>query len=266
MARILALSSQVVSGRVGLSVIQPALQQRGHEVLAVPTILLSNHPGQQAASGTRIDPGVLDAMFATLEANGRLAGIDAILTGYLPSPAHVAAAARAVDRCRAVATAPLPLPYLCDPVIGDDPKGMYIDPAAAAALRETLLPRADIVTPNRFELAWLTGATVDGPATAIAAARSLARPVVLATSIPMEGDRLGTVAVTADSAALASVNQRTSVPNGTGDLLAALFLARYLTSGRNIAVALAEAVAEVDRIIAASSGRSELNLFPAKPS
>ena len=170
MARILAISSQVASGHVGLSAIVPALQRLGHDIVALPTILLSNHPGRLPASGTRIDPAVLDQMLETLDANGRLDEIDAILTGYLPSAAHVAVAASAVRRCRIKSEGTV---FLCDPVIGDDPKGVYIDPEAAAAMRATLLPLADIATPNRFELAWLSDQSVVGPETAIQAARSL---------------------------------------------------------------------------------------------
>ena len=158
MARILVISSQVVSGHVGLSAMVPALQAYGHDVLPVPTILLSNHPGLKPASGTRIEPATLDGIVQTLDQNGCLDRVDAVLTGYLPSAAHVAFAANAIARCRGRNPQ---LKVLCDPVVGDDPKGLYIDPAAAAAIRVTLVPIADIITPNRFELAWLTGHAVD---------------------------------------------------------------------------------------------------------
>ncbi len=89
MARILALSSHVAFGSVGLAVIVPALQWLGHEVIVIPTVLLSNHPGYARFAGDPVLPGQIAAMVDALEANGWLADTAAVITGYLPSPAHV---------------------------------------------------------------------------------------------------------------------------------------------------------------------------------
>ncbi len=97
MGRVLAISSQVARGHVGLSAIVPALQALGHEVIALPTILLSNHPGHPRFAGERIAPDLLMRMLDALEFNRWLGEIDAVLTGYLPSAAHVAVA---VDEMR----------------------------------------------------------------------------------------------------------------------------------------------------------------------
>jgi len=261
MARILALSSRVASGHVGLSAIEPALQRLGHEVIGLPTILLSNHPGRQRASGMRIDPAVLEQMLETLEANGRLDDVDAVLTGYLPSAAHVGVATAAIERCRAKAK---PVVVLCDPVLGDDPKGLYIDPAAAAAIRSELLPRADIVTPNRFELAWLTGSTVTGPGDAITAARSLPVRHVVATSIVYSDQQLATILVTAKNTEVATVQRRETAANGTGDLLSALFLAGLLQTPGRYARALHDAVNAVDDVLTASADAGELCLVASQ--
>jgi pyridoxine kinase len=176
MARILAISSQVVHGSVGLSVIVPALQSLGHEVIALPTVLLSNHSGHLHVAGTRIAPETLAAMIDALAANGWLAGVEVVLSGYLPTPEHVAFVAATVGRLRATKPA---LPYLCDPVIGDWPKGIYIDEHAAKAIRDQLQPLATMLTPNAFELGWLTGQPVVDLATALTAIRSL--PAALQT-------------------------------------------------------------------------------------
>ena len=258
MARILAMSSQVVSGHVGLSAIQPALQVLGHEVLALPTILLSNHPGRQPASGTRIEPALLEQMLETLANNGRLRGIDHVLTGYLPSVAHVAVAIRALELCAHHGGKPH---FLCDPVLGDDPKGLYIDVEAAAAIRDRLVPLADVLTPNRFELAWLTSAPVNDRESAITAARMLERPWVIATSIPMGTAQLATLGITSSEVHTQLVARREGVPNGTGDLLAALVVAAVSDLGFTIAHALAQAVAQVDQVIANSAGNDELQLI-----
>lgn len=257
MARILAISSQVVSGHVGLSAMVPALQRQGHEVLPLPTVLLSNHPGKHAAAGTRIDADVMIRILAALERNGRLHGVDAVLTGYLPDAAHVSVVHETISRVRALNPSAL---FACDPVIGDDPKGIYIDAAAANAIRDRLIRSAGLITPNRFELAWLSGHTVTDPNSAVHAARSLALPLVVATSVPTGGDRLATLAITADRVAETSVPRRDVVPNGTGDLLAALFVSEYLATRPDLGSALHAAVGWVDRVLDASAGRDELNL------
>jgi pyridoxine kinase len=102
----------------------------------------------------RCQVGTLKGMVDALDRNGWLDGADAILTGYLPSAVHVGFAADLIDRLRAVVPG---LRCVVDPVLGDAPKGLYIAPEAAGAIRDLLLPRADLVTPNLFELSWLSG-------------------------------------------------------------------------------------------------------------
>lgn len=257
MARILAISSQVAHGSVGLSVIVPALQALGHDVMALPTVLLSNHPGHAAVAGTRIAPETLTAMVEALAANGWLAGFDAVLSGYLPTPEHVAFVAATVLRLRAVKPA---LPYLCDPIIGDWPKGIYIDERAATAIRDDLVPLATMLTPNAFELGWLTGHPVVEVASAHAAIRCLPSALhTVATSVPAEAEALANVVIAGDYVGAVHVKKRQGVPHGTGDLLAARICGRVL-NGQSFAAAAAVAVPEVERVITASQGHDYLNL------
>ncbi len=253
--RVLAISSQVVRGHVGLSAIVPALQALSHEVWPIPTILLSNHPGHGRVSGMRVPAEQLDAMLDALDGNGWLRDVDAVVTGYLPSADHVAVAMRAIARTRSHRPR---AHVLVDPVLGDDPKGLYIDPAAAAAIRDQLLPLADIVTPNRFELAWLTEQQVTGLQNVVQAAGALRRPAVIVTSA-IVGEAISTVLTTAGQVIVASVPRREHAPHGTGDLLAALVIG-HLVSGRPASEALARAVRGVDTVIDASCGHDELQL------
>lgn len=259
MARVLALSSHVAYGSVGLAAITPALQWLGHEVVALPTVVLSNHPGYGRFSGEQVTPASLDLMIDSLEANGWLGDIDAVLTGYLPSPGHVATASSAVQRVRAASPSVL---FYCDPVIGDDPKGLYIDAAAAAALRDELLPLADLAVPNRFELAWLSGDSVDSLEHAVDAARKLPVPATLATSLTVTRSSLGTVLIEADRSTSCTVTWREGVGHGTGDLMSALFLGHTL-KGMTGAEALALTVAQVEATILASPRGTELSLAAA---
>lgn len=259
MARILSISSQVVRGHVGNSAAVIALQRLGHEVWPLPTVVLSNHPGHPKVAGLRIPPETILAIVRALEGNGWLGEIDAVSTGYLPSAAHVAAAAAAI---RLVAEARRDVLVLVDPVLGDDPKGLYIEPAAAEAVRDTLLPLAGIVTPNRFELAWLSGRPVTDPGSAAEAAKALAVPAVVATSIPGRapgGGELVNLLWSSDGVREAAVPRQIGVPHGTGDLLAALYLGTLL-NGASAAEALGAAALGVRAAIEASAGADELKL------
>lgn len=259
MARVLAISSHVAFGTVGLAAITPALQALGHEVVAVPTIVLSSHPGYKRFAGERVAPATLERIVEALEANGWLAQCHGVLTGYLPTPAHVAIAAGALTRVRVANPSAL---VLCDPVFGDTPGGLYLEEAAAAAIRWQLLPLCDVATPNVFELSWLAERRVEDLESAVAAAHALGRPCVLATSVPAPGDRLATLLVEAAGARAAFVPRRRTAPHGTGDLLAALYLGHAL-SGATPEVCLGRAVAAVEASIVASGEREELALTAA---
>lgn len=259
MARILAISSQVARGHVGLSAIVPALQAFGHDVIAFPTIVLSNHPGHAHVAGERQAPELLNRMLDAITANGWLGEIDAVLTGYLPSVAHVAFARAAVDRVRAHNPAAV---HLCDPVLGDHPKGLYIDADAARAIRDRLVGSANVVKLNRFELGWLSGAEIT---TAHSAAHAIARcgwPLAVVSSLVERADEIHNAlivdgTVTHDIAVL----RRPSVPNGTGDLLSALFLGHRL-AGTNVAAAFARAIGGLRIAVEVSVGAGELKLVP----
>ena len=260
MARVLAISSQVVRGHVGNSAAGFALARLGHEVWPLPTVILSNHPGHARVAGQRLPPATLEAMLAALEANGWLDEVDAVLTGYLPSSEHVGVAVGAIERLR---RRERPLLVLTDTVLGDDPKGLYVEMAAAEAVRDRLVPLADIVTPNRFELAWLSGLPVGDLATATFAARRLAAPLTLATSIPGRLPQvLDNLLIGPSDVHAASVPHLARAPHGTGDLLAALQLGHMLAGPAERA--LGRAVASVRAVIEASQGADELRLIPAQ--
>jgi pyridoxal/pyridoxine/pyridoxamine kinase len=129
--KVLSISSQVVWGPVGNSAAVPALQAKGHEVLALPTITLSNHPGHGAPAGFRTQAEDMARMFAALEALGALHNLDAMLTGYFASVGQVEEVAGLLGR--------VAVPYLLvDPVMGDAGKGLFIPPDVAQAIQDEL--------------------------------------------------------------------------------------------------------------------------------
>ena len=257
MATVLSISSQVARGHVGLSATRFALERLGHEVWDLPTILLSNHPGYARFAGEAVDAMAMARMLGALQDNGWLSQVDGVLTGYMPSAAHVVVAAELIGWVRSHAPEAL---VLCDPALGDDPKGIYIDIVAAEAIRSELLPLSDIASPNRFELEWLTGHAIANESEALVAAAVLGQPHLLATSIPGPApDRLLNLHVGLDTASKTDVERRQKAPHGTGDLMAALFFGHVL-DGRDSAQSLALATAGIEAVLAASVGADELRL------
>lgn len=245
--RVLSIQSEVVFGHVGNAAARFALQRLGVDVMSLPTVLFSNQPGHGGKRGEAIPAVRLDELLTGLEERGLLDGMDAVTSGYLGDPAQAEAVRRAVAAVKSRNPDAL---YLLDPVFGDE-GGAYAKPGIAEAMARQLLPLADIVTPNRFELASLTSRRIENAADAVDAARLLGRPLVLATSTPVAAGRIGTMAITAKTAFLVTTARVEAPPSGTGDLLAALFLARRL-KGADIADALSAAVASVDHMIRAA--------------
>jgi len=259
MAKVLAVSSHVARGHVGLAATVPALQRLGHEVWALPTVLLASRPGMGRLARYEMPPADLAAMLAALEADGCWAALDAVLTGYFPSPQSVAAAAAAVRRIKDAVPA---IPVLVDPILGDAGR-LYVAEATAAAIRDELLPLATIATPNRFELAWLsggpTGVATGDPADTVSAARRLGPQAVVVTSAEETERSISTLLVTAGHAVERLSVRHDGLPNGAGDLLAGLLLGHSLT-GLELEAALDSSLADLDRVLAASAGRDVLQL------
>ena len=247
---ILSIQSEVVYGHVGQAAARFALQRLGHEVWAVPSVLLSSHAGYAAVAGEPVAADLMARLIGGLEVNGWLDTCDAVLSGYLGQADQaqvVADAVRQMKRGNAHAL------YCLDPVFGDEGRA-YAKRGVAEAMAKMLLPLADIVTPNAFELASLASVPVRNAQEALEAARRLGRPCVVATSVPDGEERIGTLVVTGDEAWFLSTPRLANVPHGAGDLLAALFLGHRL---QDVPVkdALTRAAATVFRMLKESVRR-----------
>ena len=248
---IIVISSHVARGGVGLRAAGFALERRGHPVWAVPTVLLPYHPGHGRATWHVPPIAVFAAMLEDLAQSRWLGEVGAVLSGYLGDTAQagpIAALVAAVKNANPEAL------YCCDPVIGDE-AGLYVAPETATAMRTELLPHADIVTPNRFELSWLADRSVADNAAIIAAATMLARPQVLVSSAhAMLAGGTATLLAGNDAPILAEHRLVDGAPHGPGDLLAALYLAECLAGG-DAETALRRATAGAFEMIARSVGR-----------
>jgi len=248
MAVALILSSYVAASRVGGMAQALALAALGIEPVLAPTVLFGRHPGRGAPGGGAVSDEMFEGLLAGIEADGVLARTDLVITGYFASPGQVQAATRAIDAVRAGGRARI----IVDPIMGDGGR-LYVAEAVADAVTRDLVPRADVVAPNAWEMERLSGIAIDDPPAAAEAARALGKPV-LVSSVPC-GEAIGVVYADPSGAWLASHARAKSAPNGTGDLLTALFAAA-LIEGLTPDRALARAVGAVAEAVAA--GRDEL--------
>src|SRR6476619_5138886 len=135
MAKVLAISSHVVRGHVGLDATVPALQWLGHEVWALPTVIVASRPGLGRMARHDLRAPELADMLAALEADGCWPSLDAVMTGYFATADVVVAAAQAIRRIKAANPHIL---VLVDPVLGDAGR-LYVPPETAEAIRRELV-------------------------------------------------------------------------------------------------------------------------------
>lgn len=240
---ILSVQSWVASGHVGNAAAILPLQMLGAEVTAIHTVQFSNHPGHGAFAGRAFPAADTAALVAGLDVHGVLARCDAVLSGYLGDAATGAAILDAVARVRAHRAAAL---WCCDPVMGDEGR-LYVAPEIPRFFAAQAVPAADILVPNQFELARLTGEDCRSlPAARAACAGLRARMrmdgprLVLVSSLQSEATPRGSIdLLLAEDAGdfLIRVDRLDRHFSGAGDTLAALFLAHVLRGLGSVAAA-----------------------------
>jgi pyridoxine kinase len=253
----LILSSHVAGSQVGGSAQAAALAQFRIDAMVVPTVLYGRHPGWGAPGGAPTPIEAVEGMLEGVQANGLLGLTDLVITGYFASAAQVGAAARAIDAVRAAPRGSPPTKafareptVIVDPTMGDAGKGLYVSAEVAEAIAADLVPRADIVACNAWELQRLTGMDAADPRAAVLAGRRLGKPTLV--SSVERGDEIGVVYVDHQEAWLATHARAARAPNGTGDLLTALFAASIL-EGQTLSYGLARAVGGVAETVTAAN-------------
>jgi pyridoxine kinase len=268
MLAILSIQSHVVYGHVGNSAAVFPLQRLGREVWPLMTVQFSSHTGYAGWRGRAFDAGLIDECVTGLAAIGALSGCAGLLTGYLGRAEIGEAALRALERLRAANAGAA---YACDPVIGRAGRGSYVAAGVGEFFRDRALGAATVLTPNAFELEWLTGEranTLQSARRAIAALRARGPRVVVATSLHLDDTPADALDVLAgDEAGL----WRLRTPNlpiavhGSGDLFGALFF-HYWLETHDTRRALSRATSSVHGIVKATlaSGSRELSLIAAQ--
>ena len=259
---ILSVQSWVCYGHVGNAAALFPLQRLGAEVWAVNTVQFSNHPGYGDFTGEALPAGQIARLIDGIAARGALERCDAVLSGYLGEAAIGAAILDAVARTRAASPGAL---YCADPVIGDADPGVYVRPGIPELIRERVVPAADILTPNLFELAQLSGMPTATRAQVLAAVDALhARGprTILVTSLVTEETPPDSVEMLCSEGGARHLLRTPRIEasfNGAGDAIAALFLFHRIDTG-SAAAALGAAGSSIHGLLhrTAAAGSREL--------
>ena len=268
--KILSIQSSVAYGHVGNSAAVFPLQRLGHEVWPVLTVHFSNHTGYGAWRGPLLAPTDVADVINGIEDRGVLGEADAVLSGYQGDPAVGAVILDAVARVKKLNPDAV---YCCDPVMGDVGRGMFVRPGIPEFMRDTVVPQADVLTPNHFELDFLadrTTTTLDDVLAAVDLVRDRGPRDVLVTSVLHDGlseNTLDVVAVSDEGAWAVTTPLLPITPNGGGDVTAALYLAHVLETG-SAPEALGRTIASVFAVLEATiaAGTRELALVAAQES
>jgi pyridoxine kinase len=264
---ILSIQSSVAYGHVGNSAATFPLMRMGVEVWPVLTVHFSNHTGYGHWRGPLLAPSDITDVVNGIDERGVLGRCDAVLSGYQGGEEVGLAILDAVALVKSRNPSAV---YCCDPVMGDVGRGFFVRPGIPELMRDTVVPAAQIVTPNQFELEFLTGlqtSTLPEVLTAADALRSRGPDTVLVTSVVHDDAAAETIdmaVVTGDGAWVVTTPLLPQVFTGAGDLTAAVFLAWLLRA--DLADALGRTAATVYGVLKATvdSGESELQLVAAQ--
>jgi pyridoxine kinase len=252
MALALILSSFVAASRIGGAAQQYVLAAHGIDPVLAPTVMFGRSPAR-GSQGQVTAPDVFARMLADIEADAIFGMVDLVITGHFSLPEQVQIAADALARVRAAS--PRPPVIVVDPILGDAPGGLYVRPEVAEAVAARLVPLADWITPNLWELGHLTGGDISDLQAAVAAARRLGKPA-LVTSAPAGDGETGVLFVDAEVATLFAHPRLPRGPNGTGDLVTASFGAGLVEGLTPLAAAERAARAAAEAVKAAQDWRA----------
>jgi pyridoxine kinase len=265
---ILSIQSHVAYGHVGNDAATFPLQRMGVEVWPVHTVQFSNHTGYGSWKGRVFDAGMIGEVVAGIEQRGVLGECDGVLSGYMGS-AEIGMAI--LDAVATVKKANPGAKYCCDPVIGDVGRGIFVREGIPQFMKDKAVPAADIITPNQFELDYLSGRvskTLRETRDAVKAVHDLGPRTILVTSLLTDEtpeDAIDLLASDAGGCVLVRTPKLPLVVNGAGDAIAALFFAHYLREP-NLGEALSSAVSAIFGVLAktAKNGAREIQLVAAQ--
>jgi len=246
---IVSIQSQVVYGYVGNNAAMPVFRRAGLRAIAVPTVLLSNTPHYPTLHGGAVPLDWFEGLLKGLDERGVTKVARAVVCGYLGQPGQADLLARWLPALRAARP---DVRVHIDPVMGDRNDGLYVNEGLVEQYRSLLVPLADGMTPNHFELELLVGRALSTMDEVVTAARELIalgpQWIVVTSAAPMaaEPGTLQLAVVTRDNVSVVTHPEIAIPPSvhGTGDVFMASVTAKLLT-GQDLPGAVREAAALV---------------------
>jgi len=233
----------------------------------------SNHTGYGQWRGPQLPADDVREVITGVEERGAFSKVDAVLSGYQGGADIGGVILDAVARVKAANPEAI---YACDPVMGNAASGCFVHPDIPVLLRDRVVPKADLITPNQFELGQLVGRSLTGtePHTleetlkSVDAARAMGPRTVLVTSVlrpDSAPDTLEMLAVRDDETWLVATPRLPMKANGSGDVTAALFTAHLLATD-SVQTALERTASSVYDLLSLTleSGERELQLVAAQ--
>jgi pyridoxine kinase len=266
--RILSIQSSVAYGHVGNSAAVFPLQRLGHEVMPVFTVVFSNHTGYGSWKGTMLKGDDVRAIVQEIGERGGLDDVRLILSGY-QGGSDIGDAI--LDAVAMVKVRNPSARYSCDPVLGAADTGCFVSPEVQNLIRDRVVPKADVITPNQFELGFVTGTnphTLEETFASVERVRKIGPQSVLVTSVLRPDRPDGTIEMLLDTPDGAWLVQTPRLPikaNGSGDVTAALFWSQYTETG-DAAWALGRTAASMFELLenTLASGQRELRLIESQ--
>jgi hydroxymethylpyrimidine/phosphomethylpyrimidine kinase len=149
--RVLSIAGSDSGGGAGIQADLKAFAACGvHGMTAITAITAQNTVGVIG-----VHPIPPEVIIAQVRAVAGDIGVDAVKIGMLGDSATIEAVAEALGEL------PVTTPVVLDPVMVSESGAQLLDPAAKATLREVLLPRATVLTPNVPEARALVGGAND---------------------------------------------------------------------------------------------------------
>lgn len=252
MEKILSIQSHTVYGYVGNKASVFPLQLLGFDVSSINSVQFSNHTGYpNGFKGEVLSGAQLQQLQQGLAQNNLLSKFDGVLTGYIGSGSFLNEVASLVRTLREQSA---DLFYCCDPVLGDHGRGFYVPEALVADYKAKLLPLANMITPNQFEAAQLTGKTIctqNDVLYALEALHAMGPQRVIITSTQFADNALY-ASVREGSRNIvfkATFQQVKGSFTGTGDLFAALLLGWSRIHHDNIALMLSNSLKTMQAVL-----------------
>ncbi|CAK9093459.1 N-terminally processed] [Durusdinium trenchii] len=261
--RVLSIQSHTVHGYVGNKSAVFPLQLLGFDVDPINSVQFSNHTGyKNGFKGDVLNGDQLKDLVKGLQANDLVKDYTHMLTGYIGSVSFLS---QVLDVHRVVKEACPELAYFCDPVLGDKGK-LYVPEELVDVYRERVIPVATVLTPNQFELELLskvkvTDLTSAKHAFAALHARGVQTVILTSCELPPDaggqGDSLLLLASVARGKGEAGPPRLFQAVQpkveghftGTGDLIAALFLAWTVRTNGDMLAAIRKACTSMHCVV-----------------